>query len=254
MTRRELTRFWDAQLARWLRGEPLAPALDVWKLAYRAQVDEWAFPEPFIGDMLGSPRVVLLANNPGVAKPDLQARDGVFARQIAEIGFTRWASTRPFDGPNSEWVKRGHGEIHHTLHRLKFARRLLRDGSLDFNDMLTVELFPWHSPSLKARIQVPPHILREFIIEPLSELGSTVPVLALAKGWADALDRAPAVVEHVKQVDGFKVPSRQARLYSMRGGGRILVVWHSGSDKPPNEHDTERLRTAWFGGQGAQLG
>lgn len=155
---------------------------------------------------------------------------------------------RPFDGPNSEWVRR-YGPIRHTVLRREFARRFLQNPSIDFHDMLTVELFPWHSPTLKAAIQVQPRTLREFILEPLSEFGSVVPVIALARGWAAALDRTPDLLESVQQFKGFAVPSRNARLYSIRGGGRILVVWHSGSDAPPNAHDTERLRTVWFGTQ-----
>jgi len=253
MTRRELASFWDGEVKRWLRGETLAPLLDEWKRGYRGELEDWAFPEPFIGDLLGSPRVVLLANNPGIAREELQSRDGVFAAQILQNGFTRWASTRPFDGPDSEWVRR-YGPIRHTVQRRNFARRFLRDDSLDFTDMLTVEMFPWHSRSLQGSIRVQPHILREFIIEPLSEFGPAVPVIALARGWADALDRAPDLLEDApRRLDTFKVPSRRARLYHIRGGGRILVVWHSGSDMPPAAPDTERLRTAWFGQPGTTL-
>jgi hypothetical protein len=245
VTRQALARFWDDQIDRWLRGEPLAPALDVWKQAYAAEIEEWAFPEPFIGDLLGEPRVVLLANNPGIARQEVQSREGVFAAEISEVGFTRWASTRPFDGPDSAWVRR-YGPIRHTVRRRDFARRFLHDESLDFRDMLTVELFPWHSPTLKASIRVQPEIMREFIIEPLSEFPPTLPVIALARGWAVALDRAASLVERVHEFDAFTVPSRRARLYRMRAGGSILVVWHSGSDAPPAKPDTERLSDLWF--------
>jgi hypothetical protein len=247
MTRHELARFWDDEIERWLQGQPLAPALREWQRAYRGELEDWAFPEPFIGDLLGSPRVVLLANNPGIAREELQARDGVFAAQILNTGFTRWASTRPFDSPDSEWVRRC-GPIRHRVRRLEFARRFVYDETLDFRDMLTVELFPWHSRSLTTSIRVRPQVLREFIIEPISEFGSDVPVIALARGWADALERTSDLLEDVQHLDGFKVPSRRARLYRTRGGGRILVVWHSGSDAPPAAPDTERLRTAWFDG------
>lgn len=86
------------------------------------------------------------------------------------------------------------------------------------------------------------------ILEPLSELGREVPVVALAKAWADALDRAPEVVETCERFEDFHSATRRARLYTIRGGSKILVAWHSGSDKPPAAEDTELLREIWFGG------
>jgi hypothetical protein len=253
VTRSALAELWDRELEHWLRGKPLGPALQEWQRAYRGELQSWAFPEPFIGDLLGTPRIVLLANNPGIAREELQSRDGVFAHEILHTGFTRWAAKRPFDGPESEWVRR-YGPIRHTTSRLAFARRFLRDNSIDFVDMLTVELFPWHSPSLTAAIRVQPHTLHEFILEPLSEFPLKVPVIALGRAWADALDRMPESLREVQKLNGFVAPSRHGRLYATREGGRILVVWHSGSDAPPNARDTDRLRTAWFrGAEAAQV-
>src|SRR5207253_4987196 len=105
MTRAELALFWDEQLSLWLQAQPLSPDLEQWRTAYGGELQEWAFPEPFIGDLLGSPRIVLLANNPGVAHHELQSRRGVFAAQIDTVGFTAWAATRPYEGPESEWEK-----------------------------------------------------------------------------------------------------------------------------------------------------
>src|SRR4051812_36618216 len=165
MTRRELARFWDEQLARWFRGQAFAPALERWRLAYDGEVQEWAFPEPFVGDLLGSPRIVLLANNPGVAHEELQTRTGVFAPEITEQGFTAWAATQPYEGADSEWEKR-YGPIAHNRHRLDFARRFLGDQSVRFDDLLNVELYPWHSLRLTHAICVQPQTLREFVLEP----------------------------------------------------------------------------------------
>jgi hypothetical protein len=74
-----------------------------------------------------------------------------------------------------------------------------------------------------------------------------VPVIALGRAWAYALDSAPDLLEDVQDLDGFEASTRRARLYVMRRRGRILVVWHSGSDAPPAASDTGQLRTAWFG-------
>jgi hypothetical protein len=247
-----LARFWNAQLDLWFRGESLSPRLDEWRKAYRGELQEWAFPEPFIGDLLGSSRIVLLANNPGIAHEELQSREGIFAEQIKEHGFTAWAATRPYDGRESEWEKR-YGPIAHSRDRLTFARRFLHDQSLQFRDLLNVELYPWHSLRLTRAIGVQPETLRTFILGPLSELGGEVPVVALAKAWADALNRAPDVVETCERFEDFHSAARRARLYTVREGSKILVAWHSGSDKPPAAEDTELLREIWFeGGHGTR--
>jgi hypothetical protein len=245
MTRRELACFWDDQLPRWFRGDSLAATLERWKRGYAGVLQEWAFPEPFIGNLLGTPRIVLLANNPGIAHEELQSREGIFAEQIAQHGFTAWASTRPYEGTESEWEKR-HGPIRHNYGRRAFARRFLNDESVDFPDLLNVELYPWHSVRLTAALRVDPVTLREFILEPLSELPDGVPVVALGRSWADALDRCPEVVTSRNEFHDFKIQSRQAHLYETSTGARILVVWHSGSDQPPTDADTQHLASIWL--------
>lgn len=249
MTRAELTAFWDGQLARWLQGKALSPRLNKWRAAYAAPIQEWAFPEPYIGNLLGALRIVLLANNPGIAYPELQACDGAFAARIRELGFTAWAATRPFEGPDSPWVQL-RGEIAHNWDRIRFARRFLADESFSRFDLLNLELFPWHSPRLEGSIRIDPVTLREFVLEPLSEFGPEVPVVALGVAWARAFDRVPEVVTGRDEFAGFSVPSRRARLYATDTGARVLVVWHSGSDKPPNPDDTVRLREIWSGSSG----
>jgi hypothetical protein len=246
MTRAELAHFWDEQLALWFRGEALSPELEAWRLAYAGELQKWAFPEPYIGNLLGSPRIVLLANNPGIAHEELQSRTGAFAAPIKTQGFTAWAATRPYEGRASEWEKL-HGPIPHNKHRLDFARKFLGDPSVKFSNLLNVELYPWHSLSLKSAIRVQPDTLQDFILEPLSELDREVPVIALGKAWAEALDRAPEVVETCEHFAEFFVASRRARLYTIVGENRIFVVWHSGSDRPPANPDIPRLRAIWFG-------
>lgn len=220
MTRAELARFWDEQIALWFRGKPLSPQLEGWRQAYGGELQSWAFPEPYIGSLLGSPRIVLLANNPGIAHDELQSRKGVFAAQIRAQGFTAWAATRPYEGRASEWEKR-YGPIAHNRHRLDFARRFLRDQSVKFSDLFNVELYPWHSPSLTRAIRVQPDTLRRFILEPLSELDQQVPVVALGKAWADALERTPEVVEACQ---------RFADFYISPHGERTSTRFEAGTD------------------------
>jgi hypothetical protein len=61
-------------------------------------------PEPFIGDLLGRPKAILLGNNPGAGHETWQGRDGRFVREVLQIGFTAWAKTRAYD--SAEWEAR----------------------------------------------------------------------------------------------------------------------------------------------------
>jgi hypothetical protein len=40
----------------------------------------------------------------------------------------------------------------------------------------------------------------------------------------------------------FTTPSRKLCIYPINDGPNISVLWHSGSDMPPNEEDTQRLQ------------
>jgi hypothetical protein len=259
MTRRELARFWNEQIDCWFREEPFAVELREWERSVGGkfvEAEDWAFPDPFTGDLLGSPRLVILATNPGVAIRGLQCRDGVFAQEIKEIGYTRWASKWRYEGEDSPVVVKGRRGFQFNRLRRKFARRFLHDDSIEFRHLLTFELYPFHSRSLAGgSIEVQPHTMQKFLLEPLSELGRQVPVLAIGSAaWSKALDRAKDLVEDRQDIKGFRVkpgrtgPVRWAVLYHFRGGARILVEWHLGGNTPPaDEHDIELLRRTWFG-------
>jgi hypothetical protein len=96
MTRTELARYWNDQIALWFQDQPLSPSLERWRHAYLGDLQEWAFPEPYIGNLLGSPRIVLLANNPGIAHEELQSaasfvfdeRQAGSGRRIMDAGAT----------------------------------------------------------------------------------------------------------------------------------------------------------------------
>src|SRR5579863_6500326 len=107
MTREELASFWDEQLDLWLRARQLSPLLVAWKRAWGGEADEWAFPEPWMGPMLGSPRIVIGGLNPGRAHKALQSRSGVSARRIRKLGFTAWAAPRPYNIADGEWRQAG---------------------------------------------------------------------------------------------------------------------------------------------------
>ena len=249
MTRSELAAFWDDQLNRWLNRRALDPILREWKQAWAGEVDEWAFPEPWMGPLLETPRIVIGGLNPGRAHKRLQSRSGRSAQRIREIGFTAWAAPRPFNIANGEWQDEGFARIRLDDDRLNFARGLLHDPSIEFGDVLTFELYPWHSPGLGSHpIRVPPHILDEFILQPLSEFADpAVPRVMFRRAWEDALSRTDGGrAEIAKTISGFSVPRRRAQLWRIKDRGRLIVEIHGQYDPLPYGRDLEQLRRAWF--------
>lgn len=249
MTRAELAAFWNEQLDRWLGRKSLDPILREWKRAWAGQVDEWAFPEPWMGPLLGQPQIVIGGLNPGRAHETLQSRGGRSAKRIKEIGFTAWAAPRPFNTADGEWRQQGLGTIRLDEDRLRFARGFLRNPGLEFGDLLTIELYPWHSPGLGAHpIRVPPHILDEFILEPLSEFADpAVPKVMFRRAWEDALRRSDGRAELATTIEGFAGRRRRAQLWRIKERGRLIVEIHGQYDQLPYGDDLERLRRAWFG-------
>jgi len=249
VTRKELAAFWDEQLDRWLQGKALDPILREWKAAWAGEVDEWAFPEPWMGPLLDKPRIVIGGLNPGRAHAELQSRRGRSARRVQEVGFTAWAAPRPFNISGAEWQEAGFGRIRLDEDRLTFARSFLRDPSVSFGSVLTLELYPWHSPGLgRHPIRVPPHILDEFILQPLSELADPrVPRVMFRRAWEVALGRLGDRARVAKTITGFAGRTRRADLWSVNQRGRFLVELHGQYDPLPHGSDLEVMRRAWFG-------
>jgi hypothetical protein len=71
--------FWDEVTAAWLAGkDPLPDPLPRWYASYEGRGDgrvtRDAFAEPYVGDLRGTPRMVILGLNPGRACLDFQSR------------------------------------------------------------------------------------------------------------------------------------------------------------------------------------
>ena len=52
--------------------------------------------------------------------------------------------------------------------------------------MVTFELYPWHSTAVTARMRPDPGVVREFVWQPVRQLGA--PVFAFGKPWFDLLE------------------------------------------------------------------
>jgi hypothetical protein len=62
------------------------------------------------------------------------------------------------------------------------------DDPSQIPDVLTIELYPWHSTRVTAPITPPLDILHEFVWEPLAHLGLDI-VFAFGRPWVDVCER-----------------------------------------------------------------
>jgi hypothetical protein len=239
---------WDAVTADWLGGQDVLPAaLEPWFASYSGRgagrVTREAFAEPYIGDLRGTPRFVTLGLNPGQAVLGFQARDGIFAKAIREAGsYSAWAASQPYLGETWTPV---HGRNRYATARLRFARGWLADPDLAPSELLTFELYPWHSTRVTAPILPPKDIVEDFVWQPLAEIPVEF-VFAFGKPWLGAC-QALGLPErgrwgHGGQDFGSPVASRTVVVFELPSGQSAIVLWQSGYAGPPALDDAQRLR------------
>jgi hypothetical protein len=250
--RSEVVTIWDTVVAGFLRDgteylRKLPKPLDSWFKAYAGKDDgkvvRNALPEPYIGDLAaGKIRAITLGLNPGQSHLDLQGRNGRFAKQIRQRGsYHSWAATLPYFG---ETWRTAHGRNRFHESRLRFLRdwfgSCLRSG-----EMLTFELYPWHSKRVTGDIRPDPHIVRQFIWEPIAEMGNPI-VFAFGAPWMDLVEpmglKITARLGFRRTSYGSSVPSRSVLVACTPEGGTVIVEKHRGGAGPPNRVEAERLR------------
>jgi hypothetical protein len=240
--------FWDWVTQQWLAGkDPLPDPLPGWYRSYSGlgagAVTREAFAEPYVGDLRGDPRFVTLGLNPGAASLPFQGLDGIFANEIRRRGsYSAWAASGPYFG--EEWSS-VHGRNRYAWSRLRFARDWLDDPRLSPSQLLTFELYPWHSTKVTAPIAPPPSIIDEFVWQPLAELPIEF-VFAFGKPWLRACD-ALCLEEYARWGAGAAdlggaVSSRVVVAYALPSGQTVVVSWQSGYAGPPGHPDALRLR------------
>lgn len=247
--RGDVVAFWDEELARWTTGDrEMSPPVRKWFLSYSGRgdgaVDLSVFPEPYIGPLAGSgtPALVMLGLNPGPPTPDFQSADGIFTRQIAQTSYSQWAGSGAYTSPKWE-AANGRNKYHRD--RLSFARRFVMNDDVQPEDLLYLELYPFHSKRVTAPIRPPRGVLDRFLLDPLAEIDVEF-VFAFGKPWH-------AAAETLGLGSGLKVwakwssPSREARTYSLPSGQRLVVVTQGGYAGPPGEADTGALRAELVG-------
>jgi len=152
--------------------------------------------EPWIGDLEGEvhpPRLAVLGLNPGRFHPELQSRTGLFADEIRQAGaYSSWARSAPY--LRDPWVQL-HGANRYFEDRLRFTGRWLGLPDPEPNDMLVVELFPWHSTGVTGPMRPPPAVIQEFVWNPLAELDLPV-IFAFGSEWARLAQRLTLPLKH----------------------------------------------------------
>lgn len=186
---------------------------------------------------------MILGLNLGQACLDFQGRNGIFAREIRERGsYSDWAATSRYLG--EEWL-RVYGRIRYVDSRLRFAREWLQDQAFAADQLLTLELYPWHSARVTAPIRPPAEIIEEFVWEPLADIDVEL-VFAFGKPWLGVCD-----VLGLREVGrwgrggvdlGSPVASRAAVAFALPSGQCVVVSWQSGYAGPPGSEDALRLR------------
>jgi hypothetical protein len=254
----DLADHWDQVIAQFLVGGPAVPSdprMQAWATAYRGrgrgQVSHEAFSEPYIGALDHRPVGVFLGLNPGRAQLDFQGRSGLFANEIRRHGtYSAWAATWPY--LRDPWVATM-GTNRYLTSRLGFLRTWTGQPLLTADAMVTFELYPWHSTAVTASMRPDPGIVREFVRQPIRELGA--PVFAFGAPWFGLLEDGLGlqVVDRLG-VGGrqypTEVPSRAVLVLCGEDGPVVVAERHLGSAGPPRRSETRVLREAiepWLG-------
>ena len=253
--RRQLVAFWDQHVAHWLAGaDPMTDPLLRWYASYPGsgpgRVTRDGFVEPYSAGRMCS------ASN---TRRDLWSWGSTPATSTHRIR-PGPASSLPRSGTDTGPSAPGHeaapttetpgrpptGPIA-TRSRRHFARVWLSDPSATLNDLLIVELYPWHSARVTAAMRPPADLLDQFIWKPLSEL-RVAHYFAFGRPWQRAAEaiglRRVAALGAGGTPYGSTVPSRAVRIYKTPSDHTLVVEWPAGGAGPPRADEVEILRRA----------
>jgi hypothetical protein len=244
--RNSIADFWDAHISRWLAGEdPMPEPLPRWYDSYagrgRGEVTRDAFPEAYGGDLRGAPRMVILGLNPGGADPQFQGRDGIFANEIRQLGsYSKWTASVPY--MREPWTS-VNGDNRYGQRRLRFARTWLEERDLTMDQILTPELYPWHSARVTAAMEPPVDVIDRFVWQPLAEIDVEF-VFAFGKPWLRQCEKLglPEVRHWDAAELGSPVESRTVVAFALPSRQWVVVSCQKGFAGPPKREDALRLR------------
>jgi hypothetical protein len=176
----------------------------------------------------------------------MQSAGGLLADEIRRMGSYRaWAASWPY--LRDIWVEHKGENKHHTS-RLRFMQRWWDQPELKASDMLSFELFPWHSPRLTAPIRPEPRLIREFVFAPIEELDAPL-IFAFGAPWFSLLaEKLELQVCARLGVGGdpypTKVADRAVVVLSLPSGAPVIAVKQGGFAGPPSKQETLWLREA----------
>lgn len=248
--RGRLSRLWDAEIARFLEGDTsVSPELLPWFESYSGRgdgtVDTKAFPEPFLGPLMGRPKAAFLALNPGQVYERFQYPGGVFVKELEQTTYTEWAARWRYLDSDHEVV----GGLRFHGIRLRFLRGFLDDASLGPEDMLAFELYPWHSKKVTAAMAPDPQTIERFILEPIAESGAGF-IFGFGSPWFRILEElgCEEICRLGEGGDAYatSVKSRIVRVFEGTGGAKVVIEKHMGGAGPPSVSETELLRSEFL--------
>jgi len=246
--------FWDAAIQGWLQlDEMLTRELLDWRNSYSGSghgaLQLQYYPDPFVGDLRGvrkEPRLIVLGLNPGPAYPDLQSWDGIWARRIAEESYSRCFRRSHAEDPET-WRQRHGRESRYWGNLTRFLQRWLSDPTATHQDILNMELYPWHSAKLSAPIKVPASIIDKFVLQPLSEI-SVKEIFAFGADWFRHVTTLPSLREvrvfrprELHLADSDKHGWRLA-VYELPSKQHLILSAQTGYAGPPGTDRTKRMR------------
>ena len=113
--------------------------------------------------------------------------------------------------------------------------------------MVGFELYPWHSTAVTSLMRPDPDVIREFVWQPVAELGA--PVFAFGAPWFFILEKSLGLQVVDRLGPGGRrypsaVASRSVIVLKNEGGITVIAEKHSGSAGPPSPSETVYLRQA----------
>jgi hypothetical protein len=265
MDRQKVADFWDEYIHSWIEGEAalsrwlsnqhpsVVDGITRWRNSYqgagKGALDLSCFPDPYVGDwrgLNGEPKLITLGLNPGIGYPSLQGRDGIWTSRIRESNYSSCLE-RSVPGDPINWLRQHKKESPYWIKLLNFGKRWHGD-EFAYKDLLSIELYPWHSTCLTAGLDCPEDVVSKYILEPLSEFECKF-VFAFGKPWEGVCRNAGLRVirrcgEGGSPFPGVSCPGwTVVALKSLITPAIFIVSWQKGYAGPPGQDRILTLKT-----------
>jgi hypothetical protein len=251
--RERVADFWDDVLADWRPGEAhLTGDLCRWHDSYVGRgdgaVDLAHYPDPYIGDLRGiraEPRLVFLGLNPGVGYDSLQGDDGIWTNRVRDVGYSRCFERSPAEDP-ATWIGLHGKQSVYWRNVITFARRWVDDSSVGVEDLLNLELYPWHSKRIVGTLRPPVDLVQKYVWDPVQEV-PVDEVFAFGRAWFDVCRgmELPEIAEwgpDTTPVPGYDMPHWRVSFFRLPSDKLVVVSSQSGSASPPGPDRTVTLK------------